>query len=72
MRSLGPLYYLVAKLVNKYNVDFENDPTFTGFERDVIRQGLRDLVYYSPYQAEGSREVAARSVREPTRKAQGK
>ncbi len=68
-------FYLIAKLVNKYQVDYENDPMFSGLERDIIRQGMRDLVYYSPYSAkEDIRQpgMEAGAKREPERKASRK
>jgi hypothetical protein len=44
-------YYLLAKLVNKGKIDWENDRDFTESERAAIRQGITDLAFFSPYQA---------------------
>ena len=44
-------YYLLAKLANKGQIDWENDRDFTESERAAIRQGINDLAFYSPYQS---------------------
>lgn len=65
-------FYLIAKIVNKHQIDYQNDPMFTPLERDIIGQGMRDLVYYSPYTAkEDIRQpgVETGPKREPERKA---
>lgn len=43
-------FYLIAKLVNKGQVDWENDRDFTDAERAAIGQAVRELAFYSPYQ----------------------
>lgn len=58
-------YYLLAKLVNKGQIDWENDRDFTESEREAIRQGMRDLAYYTPFQATEASVQAGASSQSP-------
>ena len=55
-------YYLLAKLANKGQIDWENDRDFTESERAAIRQGINDLAFYSPYQAPAADAEVARKA----------
>jgi hypothetical protein len=59
-------YNLLAKIVVKTGYDFENDQELTGTERESIRQGLRDIEFFSPTFA-GRAEVEVRSTDQPQR-----
>lgn len=61
-------YYLLAKLTNKGQIDWENDRDFTESERAAIRQGINDLAFYSPFQVKEA-SMEARAVSKPSRKA---
>lgn len=61
-------YYLLAKLTNKGQIDWENDRDFTESERAAIRQGINDLAFYSPFQVKET-SMEARAVSKPSRKA---
>ena len=61
-------YYLIAKIVNKTGYDWENDKDLTGTEREAISQGLRDIVFFSPYQV---KPVPAGEKRKPARASVG-
>jgi hypothetical protein len=63
-------YNLLAKIVVKTGYDYENDPELTGTERESIRQGLRDIEFFSPAikarvgsQTGGSAESARKTKR---------
>lgn len=61
-------YYLLAKLANKGQIDWENDRDFTESERAAIRQGINDLAFYSPFQTKET-PLEARADGKPIRKA---
>lgn len=37
---------IVAKLLIKYNIDYQNDPDFTSTERSIFEQIDRELQFY--------------------------
>lgn len=74
MLKMHQFYYLLAKLANKGQIDWEHDRDFTESERAAIRQGINDLAFYSPYQAKEEKPadaVATRSKRQSSGTASG-
>ena len=41
-------YNLIAKITVLSGFDYENSPRLTDSEREAVRQGLRELQFYSP------------------------
>lgn len=61
---------LIGKLVDLYGIDFRSSHVFTGTERALIEQCLREWEFYKP-SGEQAPAMEARTKRESVRKAQG-
>lgn len=60
------LFNLLAKLIPKYEIDFQDAESFTDSERELFDIAIRDIEFYDPalYTAIQSRQNAQRDVRE--------
>jgi len=60
-------YNLLAKIIIKTGFDYENDPELTESERSAVRQGLRDLKFFSPSISEAWSGSTTKSSGSPER-----